>query len=265
VDQAKAFGAKRDRRYVENFPSQGSQQTWREVCVNSEIDSERAEIEGERRKLQMQESAGILMSQVASCASDDVVVTRLEGRDHSIKTLTLAFSADPFARFCYPDPVSYLAQFPSFVEAFGGKAFTCGSAYHSAGYLGTALWLPPGTGAEEMDVFEDIERTLDPSITKTVFAALSQLGISHPKEPHWYLALIGVDMGHRGRGIGSGLLQPMIDKFDREECLAYLESTNAANIPFYERFGFKLVGRIAVDDCPPLFPMVRCPQSCRTA
>ncbi len=205
------------------------------------------------------------MAKVASCASDDVVVTSLKDRDRSIKTLTLAFSADPFVRFCYPDPVSYLAHFPSFAEAFGGKAFTCGSAYHSADYLGSALWLPPDTRAEEKDVFEDIERTLDPLITKTVFAVLNQLGINHPEEPHWYLALIGVDVSHQGQGIASKLLKPMIDKFDREECLAYLESTNAANIPLYERFGFDLAGRIVVDDCPPLFPMVRRPQACRAS
>jgi ribosomal protein S18 acetylase RimI-like enzyme len=213
----------------------------------------------------MQESAGILMSQVASCASDDVVVTSLEDRDHSIKTLTLAFPADPLARFCYPDPVSYLAHFPRFAEAFGGKAFASGSAHHSAGHLGSALWLPPGTRAEEKDVFEDIEPTLDPAISKTVFALLDQLGISHPGEPRRYLALIGVDKGHRERGIGSRLLRPMTDKFDREKCLAHLESTNAENIPLYERFGFNLAGCIAVDDCPPLFPLVRYPQGCRTA
>jgi ribosomal protein S18 acetylase RimI-like enzyme len=215
--------------------------------------------------MQTPKSGGTIMAKVAVCASDGVAVTSLKDQDRSIKTLTLAFSADPFARFCYPNPVSYLAHFPHFAEAFGGKAFTCGSAYHSAEYLGSALWLPPDTLADEKDVFEDIERTLDPSITKTVFTILNKLGISHPEEPHWYLALIGVDVGHRGQGIGSKLLQPMIDKFDREECLAYLESTNSANIPLYERFGFNLVKRIEVDNCPPLFPMVRRPQGCRTA
>lgn len=200
------------------------------------------------------------MNEVTSFACDDVVVTSLRDRDRSIKTLTLAFSADPFVRFCYPDLVSYLVHFPNFAEVFGGKAFTCGSAYHSGQYLGTALWLPPDTLPDEKDVFELFERTLDPPTTKTVLAVVNQMGTYQPDEPHWYLALIGVDASHQGQGIGSKLLKPMIDKFDREECLAYLESTNAANIPLYERFGFNLVGCIEVDDCPPLFPMVRRPQ-----
>ncbi len=200
------------------------------------------------------------MKEVTSIVSDNVVVTNLRDRDRSIKTLTLAFSADPFVRFCYPNPVSYLAHFPNFAETFGGKAFTCGSAYHSGEFLGTALWLPPGTLPDENEVFEHFERSLAPQTARTVFTVLSQLGTYQPEEPHWYLALIGVDVSHQGQGIGSKLLKSMIDKFDCEECLVYLESTQAANIPLYERFGFSLVGRIEVDDCPPLFPMVRRPQ-----
>lgn len=201
------------------------------------------------------------MTDVASFASDDIVVTSTKDRDRSIKTLTLAFSADPFMRFCYPNSGSYLAHFPNFADAFGGKAFTCGSAYHSDEYRGTALWLPPDTIPDEKEVYEHIERTLDPPTTKIVLAVLNQMGRYQPKEPHWYLALIGVDVSHQGQGIGSKLLKSMIDKFDREECLAYLESTTAANIPLYKRFGFNLVGRIDVDTCPPLFPMVRSPQA----
>lgn len=199
------------------------------------------------------------MTEVASFASDDIFVTNTKDRDRSIKTLTLAFSADPFVRFCYPNPVSYLTHFQNFAEAFGGKAFTCRSAYHSGEYRGTALWLPPHTLPDEKDVFEHFERTLDPLITKTGLAVLKQMDKYQPGEPHWYLALIGVDICHQGQGIGSKLLKPMIDKFDREECLAYLESTNAANVPLYERFGFNLIGRIEVGDCPPVFPMVRHP------
>ena len=202
------------------------------------------------------------MANVASFANDDIVVTSVKDRDRSIKTLTLAFSADPFVRFCYPSPVSYLAHFPSFAEALGGKAFTCGSAYHSGEYLGTALWLPPGTLPDGKDVCEYLERTLDPIIINTGLAVLNQMDKNQPQEPHWYLSFIGVDVSHQGQGIGSKLLKPMIDKFDREECIAYLESTNAANIPLYERFGFSLVGRIEINNCPPIFPMIRRPQVC---
>ena len=120
------------------------------------------------------------MSRVTSFASDDVVVTSIKDRDRSIKTLTLAFAADPFLRFFYPNPVSYLVHFPNFAEALGGKAFTCGSAYHSGEYRGTALWLPPDTLPDEKDVLEHIERTLEPPASKTAFAVLNQMGTYQP-------------------------------------------------------------------------------------
>ena len=43
----------------------------------------------------------------------------------------LAFSADPVARWFYPDPHQYLLHLPSFVRAFAGRAFEYNSAYQS--------------------------------------------------------------------------------------------------------------------------------------
>ena len=49
--------------------------------------------------------------------------------DQAIGTIVLAFSADPVARWFYPDPLVYLTQLPHFVRAFAGKAFEYNSAY----------------------------------------------------------------------------------------------------------------------------------------
>jgi hypothetical protein len=48
-----------------------------------------------------------------------------------------------------------------------------------------------------------------------------------------------------------------LDRTDREEQIAYLESTNPANIPLYQRHGFEVIGTIQVDEAPPIFPMSR--------
>ncbi|MFZ0555634.1 MAG: GNAT family N-acetyltransferase [Nitrososphaeraceae archaeon] len=34
-----------------------------------------------------------------------------------------------------------------------------------------------------------------------------KMGSYHPKEPHWYFPLLGVDPLHQGNGLGSALLQ----------------------------------------------------------
>ena len=60
---------------------------------------------------------------------------------------------------------------------------------------------------------------------------------AHPKEPHWYLGVLGTDPDHQGKGIGAALLAPVLERCDREGMPAYLESSKESNIPYYERFG----------------------------
>jgi hypothetical protein len=47
---------------------------------------------------------------------------------------------------------------------------------------------------------------------------------------------------------------------DREQKLAYLESSNPKNIPLYERVGFELIGTIQAGTLPPVYPMLRTPR-----
>jgi ribosomal protein S18 acetylase RimI-like enzyme len=174
-----------------------------------------------------------------------------------VSTMVLAFARDPVTRWVWRDPHEYLTHFPPFVEVFGGKAFACGSAHRTEEFLGAALWLPPGVQPDEDTMVGMIESTVDPARVPTVFRIFEQMGRYHPAEPHWYLPLIGVDPLMQGRGYGSALLRHALEQIDREGQLAYLESTNPANVPLYRRHGFEVVGTIQVDDAPPMIPMVR--------
>jgi Uma2 family endonuclease len=49
-------------------------------------------------------------------------------------------------------------------------------------------------------------------------------------------------------------------KRDRDRIPAYLEASKPANIPFYARHGFEVIGTIQIGASPPIFPMVRYPQ-----
>jgi ribosomal protein S18 acetylase RimI-like enzyme len=174
-----------------------------------------------------------------------------------IAIVVLAFSADPAARWAYADPQQYLRHFPSFVHAFGGNAFAHESAYYVDGYVGAALWLPPEVHPDEETLIPLLQRTVAASLHQDLFAVFEQMGHYHPKEPHWYLPLIGVDPFHQGQGYGSALLQHALIPCDRDHRCAYLESTNSKNIPLYERHGFEVLGEIQVGTSPPIFPMLR--------
>lgn len=177
-----------------------------------------------------------------------------------VDVLTLAFSTDPAARWSWSDPQSYLASFPRFVRAFGGAAFARGTAYVIEGHKGAALWLPPGAEPDEAAMGALMQETVDPRALSDAGALIEQMGSYHPTEPHWYLPLIGIDPACQGKGLGGALMRHALAEIDREGGIAYLESSNPANVPLYQRHGFELLGTIQVGGSPEIFPMLRQPR-----
>ena len=97
----------------------------------------------------------------------------------------------------------------------------------------------------------------DSAVQEATDALVEQMGKFHPHEPHWYLPLIGTDPAFQGKGFGADLMAHAIWRCDERGETAYLESSNPANVPFYERFGFKVMGEIQQGSSPTLIPMLR--------
>ena len=178
---------------------------------------------------------------------------------HMISTLVLAFSSDPLARWQYPDPYQYLTFFPRFVQAFGGKAFEHRTAYASDDYSGAALWFPPGVKPAAEPMAKLLQQSVFEAEQTDVFALFEEMDRRHPQFPHWYLPMIGVEPAQQGKGYGSALMQSVLRQCDRDRIPAYLESSNSADIPFYERQRFEALGAIQTGNSPPVFPMIRHP------
>src|SRR5262249_34737877 len=149
--------------------------------------------------------------------------------ERAVAVIVLAFSTDPVARWTYPDPRQYLTLFPAFVRAFGGAAFAQASADQVDDYAGAALWLLPGTEPAAAA----LEPTLRPGREAELAAVFEEMARFHPREPHWYLPLIGVDPAWQREGRGVALLAAALRKCDRDHVPAYLESTNPANMTLY--------------------------------
>jgi ribosomal protein S18 acetylase RimI-like enzyme len=186
----------------------------------------------------------------AATADDEAAVAAI---------LTLAFSSDPAARWTWPEPKVFIDAFPRFAKAFGGAAFAKGTA-HRIGWAGAALWLPPGAEPDEAAMGALMEQTADPGTATDGPKLMQQMAGHHPREPHWYLPLIGIDPAWQGKGLGSALLKHATDICDRDGVAAYLESSNLANVPLYERHGFEVLGRIQVGGSPVITPMLRKPR-----
>lgn len=130
------------------------------------------------------------------------------------------------------------------------------------GRHGGALWDAPG--AWRM-TWPDMVRAAPVMITGVgprlgrALAGFGQMEAHHPREPHWYLAILGTDPPHRGTGVGSALVAPVLARCDDEGQGAYLESSKPENIPYYERFGFRVTGELTMPKGPRVWPMWRDP------
>ena len=173
-----------------------------------------------------------------------------------IETLLLAFGSDPMARFGMPSASQYLNGMRQVFAGFGGPSFASKTAYTVGGFGGGALWTPPGVGLAE-EAMAGATPHIEPGRTRAFIQLLGEMEASHPEEPHWYLAFIGVDVNRQGEGLGAALMKHALARVDEEGAVAYLESSNARNLSFYDRFGFEIIRRIDVSGAPPVHPMMR--------
>jgi ribosomal protein S18 acetylase RimI-like enzyme len=175
----------------------------------------------------------------------------------AVATIVAAFLTDPLARFAWPAPHDHFRGMALAAREFAGGGFGHGSAYVSADFCGTALWLPPGVHPNG-DALERVFRdTAKPAHLDDLLATFEKMAEWHPEEPHWYLAMIGVEPNAQGRGLGGTLMQHAVTRCERERATAYLESSNPRNISLYQRFGFEVMGEIRIGKAPLVTPMIR--------
>jgi len=178
------------------------------------------------------------------------------------RTLTRSFHDDPVQRFLFPEDRAYQSRGLANFELVVRRTFEVGVAYVGDGIEGASLWLPPG--ADFVDGWRGVVFGLRSLLAlrgglsrgARLFGLLAR---HHPHEPHWYLPVLGTDPGHQRRGVGSALLAPVLARADAEGLPAYLESSKARNIPFYQRHGFEVVRTLKVEGGPEIWPMLRKP------
>jgi GNAT superfamily N-acetyltransferase len=129
---------------------------------------------------------------------------------------------------------------------------------------GGAFWDPPerwrvtwGQFLKQVPTFAPI---IGPRLPR-VLKGLQVIEDAHPRQPHWYLAILGTDPPAQGHGVGATLLQPVLDRCDAQGLGAYLESSKEANLAYYARFGFTVTGQIDLPHGPPMWPMWREPRT----
>ncbi len=185
--------------------------------------------------------------------------------DALARTLARAFDDDPVARWACP----HAALRPRVLERFYAvrlhQMMAEEEVWSDADRSAAALWAPPERWRPTLR--EDLALTrgmLAPRLLPRlplVLRGLLGAERQHPATPpHWYLAILGTAPEAQGRGLGSRLLAPALERCDADGVGAYLESSKERNIAFYARHGFRVTREWQLPRGPRLWAMWRDPR-----
>jgi GNAT superfamily N-acetyltransferase len=191
---------------------------------------------------------------------------RLDDVDGIAEALVRSFHDDPVMSWLFGDvPEKKQRRMRGYFKREVTRHLGHGDVVYTAdGLPGAACWDPPDQWRIPV---AQITRNMPFflwSMGRRVPRALTGLGMvekAHAKvAPHYYLALLGTATEHQGKGVGSALLQPILDRCDAEGIGAYLESSKDRNVPYYRRHGFEVVEEIQLPKGPPVWTMWRDPR-----
>lgn len=200
-----------------------------------------------------------LTQQPASPAAPSLAVRNaaLAEQGRLARVLSHAFDQDPMINWLLRQDAGRARAFRRFFNvAIGAMAQPHELVFTTADLGGAALWFPPGKW--RMSLWQQLR--LLPALASSVgyrrvpgvMAGIDALEKQHPREPHYYLFLLGVEPALQGKGVGSALLGPVLARCDAEGMPAYLETANPRNLPLYERHGFRVRAEFTVPHGGPL-------------
>jgi ribosomal protein S18 acetylase RimI-like enzyme len=161
-----------------------------------------------------------------------VRTARTEDVDAVVATLTTAFFDDPVWGPAFPDPGRRAVQAGALWRLFATSALRYPWLLVTGKVEAAALWIPPGgtelTETEEHGFEDFLRRITDAETAAGILGILEPMEAARPREPHFYLSLLGTHDDHRGKGIGMALLRESLARIDALNMPAYLESSNPA-------------------------------------
>ncbi len=151
----------------------------------------------------------------------------------------------------------FAAEMEQYVLPNGGTVWT------TSDYDGAVCELPPGawempksmTGKEALKWLRAFGTRLP--LAGRVRGAMEE---RHLLEPHFYVRIVGVRTRQQGKGVGSALMQPTLQRADSAGLPAYIEASSERSAALYERLGFVHMNVLELPDGgPPVWRMRRPP------
>lgn len=181
------------------------------------------------------------------------------------ETLGQAFDLDPVARWVTPDPQRRGTVLRAFFGLLVATTLADGEVHVRRDRRAAALWEPPTQAPPDATAEAAFTDALHAAIGRDALragTAMELLAAWRPATPAWHLTFVGVLPQLQGRGAGTALLRPMLDRCDATALPVLLEASTADSRRLYERLGFEAVGEVLLPDGgPPVWPMWREPRT----
>lgn len=201
-----------------------------------------------------------MITQQTACSAKQI--------DDMARLLQQAFFDDPFFGLLMPDADKRVAQLfwwmrcaVRYVNRYGGIYVTQPSTQ------GVAMWLKPDAPIIDTLKIASTGLILAPFrlglgrflYAMRVFGQWEYLQKMQPVR-HWYLMLVGVLPECQGQGVGSALLQPVLQQADRDLLVCYLETAAERDVSFYQKHGFDVLNKGDLGDGFSFWTMRRLPE-----
>jgi GNAT superfamily N-acetyltransferase len=159
-------------------------------------------------------------------------------------SLARAFFDDPVFQWLIPDEAERLERSERGFAFYMRKIYLPhDECYTTDDQSGGALWLPPRKWhigpLAQLRLLPGMIGALGRRLPQ-VMRAITTVESKHPKSDHYYLPFVGVEPAMQGRGLGTALMRPVLDRCDHEGSPAYLESTTPRSRTCYLRQGFEV-------------------------
>lgn len=184
-------------------------------------------------------------------------------------TLALAFADYPWTSWTVAADDRRRRLEGLFEANLRGLGPETGEIWVTEDHAAAAVWIPPGAAEGRVEgLAEEPGAYMEAAYEALIGDRLPQareaealVEVHRPRQPHWYLASLGVRPDRQGEGLGPLMLYPVLSRCNEDSLPAYTETSAHRNVPFYRRHGFEVIKELDVPgDGPHVWLLWRDPR-----